>query len=224
MMRSIDAVVFDLDGLLVDSEPIQIAAWREFLAGYDRELDDKLLGEMFGLPVRDSSRLVAERLSLPLTPDAVMAERDAIFFEQLHGNVRPMPGATDLVERLSELGYRLALATSGHRRYVSIVLAELRLDRAFEAEVTSDDIEHGKPAPDIYLTAAQMLGLEPPHCLALEDSPLGVASAIAAGMACLAVPNDQTRSLLGFDRATGRVDSLRDVLPWLGEQQRANDH
>lgn len=224
MTRSIEAVVFDLDGLLVDSEPIQIAAWREFLAGYERELDDELLGEMFGLPVRDSSRLVAERLSLPLEPEAVMSERDAVFFELLHGNVRPMPGAIDLVGRLSELGYRLALATSGHRRYVSIVLAELRLDRAFEAEVTSDDIEHGKPAPDIYLAAAHMLGVDPSRCLALEDSPLGIASAIAAGMACLAVPNEETRSLPGLDRATAQVDSLRDVLPWLGEQRLVDDH
>lgn len=223
MSRMIEAVVFDLDGLLVDSEPIQIEAWRKFLAGHDRELSDGLLGEMFGLPVRDSSRLVAERLCLPLDPMAVMAGRDEVFFDMLPANLRPMPGAIELVGELKQLGLKLGLATSGHRRYVSLVLTELKLDQSFLAEVTSDDIEHGKPAPDIYLAAAQKLGVDPSGCLALEDSPLGVASAISAGMYCLAVPNEQTRSLAGLDRATEIVDSLDEVLPWLREQQHVID-
>ncbi|HLI51393.1 MAG TPA: HAD family phosphatase [Thermomicrobiaceae bacterium] len=219
MSRVIEAVVFDLDGLLVDSEPIQIAAWRQFLSAYDRVLDDQLLSEMFGLRVRDSSRLVAERLNLPLAPSEIMAGRDQVFFELLHGNVRPMPGAIELIAQLNELGVKLGLATSGHRRYVSIVLKELSLDRTFQAEVTSDDIERGKPAPDIYLEAARKLGVEPARCVALEDAPLGIASAIAAGMYCLAVPNEQTQSLPGLERATAAVASLHDALPWLKARQ-----
>lgn len=219
MSRIIEAVVFDLDGLLVDSEPIQIEAWRQFLAGHERTLDDGLLGEMFGLPVRDSSRLVAQRLNLALEPSDIMAGRDEVFFELLHGNVRPMPGAIELIHQLHELGVKLGLATSGHRRYVSIVLAELGLDQAFDAEVTSDDIEHGKPAPDIYLEAAKQLDVDPARCVALEDAPLGIASAIAAGMYCLAVPNEQTESLPGLDSATAMIASLHDALQWLKAQR-----
>ena len=215
---AICAVVFDLDGLLVDSEPVQIAAWETFLARYGERLNPALLQDMFGLRVWDSARLLIDKLTLPLSVDEVVAERDALFFELLPGQLHPMPGAAASVRALAKRSFRLALATSGHRRYVDVVLRELGLEGMFEAEVTGDMVSNGKPAPDIYLAAASKLGVAPSNCVALEDAPIGIASATAAGMICLAIPNDMTRQLVGLDRADAILDGLSDVLPWLDRQ------
>lgn len=212
---TVRAVVFDLDGLLVDSEPLQIAAWQAFLAGYGRRLEDGLLNELFGLRLRDSARLVIERLGLPLTLEQVLAGRDAIFLDSLAGRLRPMPGARELVTELAARGIPLALATSGHRHYVERALAEIGLAGAFPVHVTAEDVEQGKPAPDCYRLAAARLGLRPEACLALEDAPLGVRAARAAGLRCLAIPNEHTRSLPGLQEADAILPSLHEVLPWL---------
>lgn len=213
--REIRAVVFDLDGLLVDSEPVQISAWERFLVKYERTLDPSLLQRMFGLRIWDSARLLVDELNLPLTVDEVVAERDALFFDLLPGRLREMPDAAATVRALAARGLPLALATSGHRRYVDVALQALKLEGAFGVEVTGDMVEQGKPAPDIYLAAADELGIEPEHCLALEDAPLGIASARAAGMICLAIPNEMTRELDGLERADAVLERLADVIPWI---------
>jgi HAD superfamily hydrolase (TIGR01509 family) len=216
LTEKIVAVVFDFDGLLADSEPLQIQAWRSFLARYDRVLDDALLDEMFGLRVKDSSRLVQERLNLPLTPDQVMSERDEIFLELVATTLPLMDGAYDVIDELRSLpGMRLALATSGHRRYISAALDVTGLENAFEVVVTGDDVERGKPDPEIYALAAQRLGVEPSTCLALEDAPHGIRSAKAAGMWCLAIPNEMTASIPGLDLADAVLSDLGQVIPWL---------
>jgi len=211
----IQAVVFDLDGLLVDSEPLQIAAWEAFLSRFGRSLDDGLVRQLFGLRLSDSARLVTARLGLPLTPEQVMAERDEIFLDSLSGRLRPMPGALELVAELARRRIPLALATSGHRRYVERALAEIGLADSFAVQVTAEDVERGKPAPDCYRLAAHRLGLPPRTCLALEDAPLGVRAACEAGLRCLAVPNAHTRSLPGLAEADALLPSLHQVLPWL---------
>ncbi|HET9015817.1 MAG TPA: HAD family phosphatase [Thermomicrobiaceae bacterium] len=213
--RATRAIVFDLDGLLVDSEPVQIAAWEAFLAGHGRELGPTLVADMFGLRIRDSARLVVERLALDLAVDEVIARRDALFFASLPGGLRAMPGATALVAELTRRGIPLALATSGHRRYVDVALDAIGLSGAFAVEITGDMVARGKPDPDIYLAAAQGLGIASEDCVALEDAPLGVASAKAAAMRCLAIPNAMTRDLPGLDVADAVLGSLGDVLPWL---------
>ncbi|MGA7669358.1 MAG: HAD family phosphatase [Nitrolancea sp.] len=212
---NVHAVVFDLDGLLVDSEPVQIQAWRDYLASQGKELDQALLNRLYGLRVWDTARVVIDELGLGLSVDQVVEQRDARFFKLLPGRLDAMPGATQIVHALRDLGARLALATSGHRRYVDVALDALGLSGMFETEVTGDMVGSGKPAPDIYLAAAERLTLAPGLCLALEDAPNGIASAKSAGMCCLAVPNHMTVSIEGFDRADAVLESLNDVLPWL---------
>ncbi len=209
------AVVFDMDGLLVDSEPVQIEAWETFLARKQRNLTPELLHRMYGLRVWDSARLLIEELDLNMTVDEVVDERDAMFFDLLPGRLQPMPGSRETVKALAKRNYRLALATSGHRRYADVVLSQLELAGSFEAEVTGDLVVHGKPAPDIYRAAADALKLHPSVCVALEDAPNGIASAKAAGMTCLAIPNDMTGAGAGFDAADSILSSLFDVIPWL---------
>jgi HAD superfamily hydrolase (TIGR01509 family) len=210
------AVIFDFDGLLADSEPLQIHAWQQFLSRYDKRLEPDLLHEMFGLRVRDSSKLVRERLDLPISPEQVMDERDEIFMELVERELSLFPGARPLVSRLSEMhSIRLALATSGRRPYIELALRTSGLAGAFEVEVNGDDVQRGKPDPEIYLRAAQRLGVAPGACVALEDAPHGIHSAKSAGMRCLAVPNDMTRQIPGFERADAVLEGLSEVIPWL---------
>lgn len=209
------AIVFDLDGLLVDSEPVQIEAWKLFLTRHDHELSTALLNRLYGLRVWDTAQVLIDELDLNLTVDQVVRERDALFFQMLPGRLKAMPGAQELVRTLRESEVRLALATSGHRRYVDVALEELDLTGAFEVEVTGDMVRAGKPAPDIYLAAAERLDLLPEWCLALEDAPHGIASAKSAGMLCLAIPNEMTADITGSDRADAVLASLNDVSPWL---------
>jgi pseudouridine-5'-monophosphatase len=207
----IQAVVFDLDGLLIDSEPLQLRAWDEYLRQHGAELTPELLQRMLGLRLVDSAELVARELALPVTPAAVAAARDALFLASVPGNVAAMPGAPELIAELRRRGRRLALATSGHRRYVDLALESAGLVGLFDVEVTGEMVARGKPAPDTYQRAAELVQLTPRQCLALEDAPNGVASAKAAGMWCVAVPGEHTRNAQ-FESADAAVGSLNDVL------------
>jgi HAD superfamily hydrolase (TIGR01509 family) len=213
---SYDAVVFDFDGLLADSEPLQIRAWQEFLAKFGKKLEDGLVNEMFGLRVMDSSRVVQERLDLPISPEEVMIGRDEIFLDLVAGELPLMNGARELVTWLREYTrLRLALATSGHRRYINAALGVADFEDAFEIIVTGDDVQNGKPHPEIYQTAAGKLGIEASRCIALEDAPHGVRSAKAAGMACLAIPNEMTESIPGLDEADAVLPDLHAARTWI---------
>jgi HAD superfamily hydrolase (TIGR01509 family) len=210
------AIVFDFDGLLADSEPLQIRAWQEFLATFDKKLDHDLLNDMFGLRVMDSSRLVQQRLALPITPDEVMSGRDEIFLELVATELPLMTGARELVTWIrDETPLRQALATSGHRRYIGAALSVADLEDAFEIIVTGDDVTNGKPHPEIYQTAADKLGVPPADCVALEDAPHGIRSAKTAGMTCLAIPNEMTESIPGLDEADAILPDLHAARTWI---------
>jgi pseudouridine-5'-monophosphatase len=206
----IQAVVFDLDGLLIDSEPLQLRAWDAYLRQHGAELTSELLQRMLGLRLVDSAELVARELALPVTPAEVATARDALFLATVPGNVAAMPGASELISDLRRRGRRLALATSGHRRYVDLALESAGLAGLFDVEVTGEMVARGKPAPDTYQRAAELLQLAPVQCLALEDAPNGVASAKAAGLWCIAVPGEHAPSAR-FNPADAVVNSLLDV-------------
>jgi HAD superfamily hydrolase (TIGR01509 family) len=207
----IQAVLFDFDGLLADSEPLQKAAWHRFLARHGRVLEQELIDRMFGLRLLESAALVRQELDLPISVEQVMAERDAEFLDSLPGTLNAMPGAAATIDAMRELGLRVGLASSGHRRYIAIALRELGLSDAFDAIVTGDMVERGKPAPDIFLRAAELLQVPPAACVVVEDAPHGIAAAKAAGMVAVAVPNELTRNLdfAAADRICPSLDAFR---------------
>lgn len=211
MARPIHAVIFDFDGLLVDSEPLQFAAWDAFVARYGKVLDADIRARMYGTRLIDSSALVAELLELPLSPAEVAKERDALFFSMIPGQIKPKPGALELLEELQKRRVKTALATSGHRRYVDAACESAGIPRRFDIEVTGEMVTRGKPDPETFLTAAELLGIEPERCLVLEDSPQGVRAARAAGMVCFAVPDEPHA---GVDRSPAHliIGSLAEVL------------
>lgn len=212
----IKAVLWDFDGLVANSEPLQKAAWRAYLAHYGHELSEGLVDRMFGLRLLESAALVRETLALPFPVDQIMAERDAIFFDSLPGVLQPMPYAREAITAVRARGLRMALATSGHARYIALALRELDLEGAFDAVVTGDTVERGKPAPDIFLRAAELLAVDPARCVVVEDAPHGVAAAKAAGMVAVAVPNELTNDL-DFGAADVICPSLAVFVRWLGD-------
>ncbi|RLC79563.1 MAG: hypothetical protein DRI81_05205, partial [Chloroflexi bacterium] len=210
MNRQFLAVILDLDGLMADSEPLAKWAWSQTLARYGRELDDQTFRDVQGMRVADSSRLFCERFALPISPEQAMAKRDELFLQAVPTRLRPRPDLYSLLDELAARELLLGVATSGHRRYVSLAMQTLGLDGRFQAIAAGDDVERGKPAPDIYLLAAERLGVPPDRCLALEDAPLGVQSAVTAGMRCVAVPSQWTAAL-DFPGAARVFPSLNEV-------------
>jgi HAD superfamily hydrolase (TIGR01509 family) len=208
----IEAVIFDMDGLLIDSEPLAREAWRatcrrsQPASLWDRRLAGRT-ERMLGRREAECAALVHAELGLSTPIDALCRQRNDLFLASLPGRLKPMAGARELLAELHARGVRRALATSGERRYVAMVMRELELDAAFEVRVVAEDVAHGKPAPDVYVLAAQRLSLTPAACLVLEDAPNGIAAAKAAGMNCVAVPNAFTRAL-DLSAADARLPSL----------------
>ncbi len=184
----IDAVVFDLDGVIVDSEQV----WDEVRQAYTREVGgtftDAATRAMMGMSSPEWSRYMSEALGVPGTPEEINA---AIVDRMLqrYGEAPPLiPGAVDAVRRLSER-WPLAIASSSNPELIEVVLRTARIDSLFKTAVSSEEVARGKPAPDVYLEAARRLGTDPGRCAAIEDSQAGIRSAKAADMFVVAVPN-----------------------------------
>ena len=189
--RPVTHVVFDLDGVLLDTEPLYTAATCRIVGRFGRCFDWSLKSVMMGRLALESARIVVERLDLPLTAEAFHAERTAILAELLP-EAAAMPGAPELVAALATRRVPMGLATSSPRSLVEPTLVRHRGWLAsLEVIVTGDDprVVRGKPAPDIYLVAVRDLGAAPAACVAIEDAPVGVEAARAAGMQVIAVPD-----------------------------------
>ena len=200
-------VVFDLDGVMVDSEPVHERANAEYLRRFGVGPDQELLDDMMGRRVRELTDALAARLGLD--PERAFADREAIFWRLLDQGLEPMPGLHAAVERLAGAGLPMAVASSGTRAYVEHVLERLRLRAAFAAVVSGEDVRHGKPDPEIYLLAAERLRADPGDCVAIEDTTHGIAAARGAGMRAVAVthPMNATLDLSAADAVVADLDA-----------------
>ena len=208
----IDAVVLDMDGLLIDTEPVWRTAEKEVFAELGVDLTRADLLDTTGVPVDELAAAFLSRRPPGPTPGpspAQVAERITdVVIAHVSRAGEPMPGVPEAIALFGRLGLRLAIASSSSPRLIDAVCARLNLD--IEIRCSGLDEANGKPAPDVYLTAARRLGLRPTRCLAVEDSPAGVVAATSAGMTCLAVPDP----LLTGDPRYRRADL---VLPSLTE-------
>jgi HAD superfamily hydrolase (TIGR01509 family) len=184
----IEAVIFDLDGLLIDSESVWDEARRDYVAEHGGTWRDEATREMMGMSSVEWSRYVAERLGVDRPPEVVSAEVAGRVAELYRKRLPLMPGALDAIRRLAER-WPLGLATSSNREVIDLVLELAGIAELFGATVSSEEVRRGKPAPDVYLEAAARLGVEPSRCTAIEDSHNGILSAHTAGMRVIGVPN-----------------------------------
>ena len=184
----IDAVVFDLDGLLLDTEQL----WDEVREQLARERGgrwhDGAQRDMMGMSSAEWSRYMHEVIGLRESPEQISAEVVRRLELRYREQLPLLPGAREAVERLAAR-WPLGLASSSNRELIDLVLDLAGLARSFRATVSSEEVARGKPAPDVYLEAAWRLGVPPGRCVAVEDSHNGIRSAKAAGMTIVAIPN-----------------------------------
>ncbi len=211
----IRALIFDMDGLLIDSEPIAAAALAGFLRRHGHEVRPGTMESTLGRRLPEAMAVIAEAYRLPVPIADLVQTYGELRLAALRGNLRPMPGAAALLTFARAAGLKLALATSSLRSHADLSLAETRLAGLFDAEATGDEVERGKPNPDIFLLAADRLGEAPAACVVLEDAPAGLAAAAAAGMRRIWVPNETTRGLRLPVPVDATLPDLEAVVPWL---------
>jgi HAD superfamily hydrolase (TIGR01509 family) len=209
----IDAFIFDMDGVLLDSEQV----WDEIREELARERGGRWHAaaqrDMMGMSSPEWSRYMHDVIGLRESPEEISAEVVRRLEQRYREQLPLLPGAVEAVERLAAV-WPLGLASSSNRELIDLALELSGLARDFKATVSSEEVPRGKPAPDVYLEAARRLGVNPAACAAVEDSHNGIKSAKAAGMTVLAIPNAHfppDREALALADAT--LTSLDELTP-----------
>jgi HAD superfamily hydrolase (TIGR01509 family) len=203
------AVVFDLDGLMFNTEELYQEVGAELLRRRGYEFTQELLDRMMGRPSHIALQIMIDTHTLKATVGELLAETDEIFPGILKERLAPMPGLIELLAALEKNSIPKAIATSSRRHFVEHVLGVFNFGPRFSPILTSEDITHGKPHPEIYLKAAERLSLPAGETLVLEDSQNGCRSAVAAGAIAVAVPGAHSRNH-DFTGAALIADTLAD--------------
>jgi HAD superfamily hydrolase (TIGR01509 family) len=204
------AVIFDCDGTLVDSEPLARVAWERSLAPYGYAIDDAEYAGLVGLPYPKVHGFFAERIVGLAAPGPFWDAYSSALFELIDTALEPFDDALETVRDLRALDVAVAVASSSPRARLDRTLARAGLDRAFAVTVAGDEIARGKPAPDMFLAAAERLGVAPERCTVIEDSAPGIAAGLAAGMRTVGVARDG--AALGDAHVVLERLTARDVL------------
>lgn len=217
----IRGVMFDMDGLLVNTEELYQDVGSELLRRRGRSFEPELLDAMMGRPQQVSLAIMIDWHGLDDTVETLATETRAIFVSLLESRLEPMPGAVQLVEAIATRGLPRGVATSSGPDFAHDVLGRVGLLDRFGFVLTSADVVHGKPDPEIYLAAARRLAISPAEMLVLEDSQAGCRAAVAAGAVAVAVPGGHSRRH-DFAGAHFVAESLRDprIYRLLGEPLR----
>lgn len=213
------ALIFDMDGLLIDSEPVSERAITEFLGRRRLDPDPDMYALLLGKRLPDAILIIKDWYDLEGDQDDLLAELSETRIGALRRGIPVMDGAVDILEWAKNVGVPRALATSSRRSHADVALEVTGLKGYFTVEVTGDEVQHGKPAPDLFLLAASRLGVEAEGCVVFEDAPAGVAAAKAAGMQVVWVPNAHTRDLEMPATPDHIVSSLFEPLAWLEAEQ-----
>ena len=214
--QPVRALIFDMDGLLVDSEGLAAVAMDRLLDDYQVARVPSVHAKLLGRRLVEALAIVREDYGMEEDVEILIARYSDLRIEALRGAVLPMPGAADIIARARLAGLLIGLATSGLRIHADISLQETDLAGSFDSETTGDEVTRGKPAPDLFLLAAERLGIEPADAIVLEDSPLGVEAAKAAGMRAIAVLGHPGREAVFPVAPDIVVENLDQAADWLG--------
>jgi HAD superfamily hydrolase (TIGR01509 family) len=198
-----------MDGVISDSYSFHLAAWQETFAKRDMKFSKQDFAELFGTRNDFIVRSVMGREIPHRDVMFMVREKEEVFRRKATGNIKPFPGAVQLLNSLKKGDFKLGLASSAPKENIDLVLSELDLTGVFDCIVSGQDVSESKPNPQIYLLAAEKLEALPNDCVVIEDSPLGVKAAKIAGMKCLGVTNTHPSRKLG--EADIVVDSLENV-------------
>ncbi|MHC1578768.1 MAG: HAD-IA family hydrolase [Dehalococcoidia bacterium] len=202
-------ILWDMDGVISDSYAFHLAAWQETFAKRGINFTEKVFTKLFGA----RNDLIVTTVMGKDLPDedvrSMIQEKEENFRRKSTGNIKAFPGAIKLINALNKGNFKLALVSSAPRENIHLALRELNLAEIFDCVVFGQEVPESKPSPQIYLAAAKKLNAAPGHCVAIEDSPLGLKAAKAAGMKCLAVTNTHPRQeLQGADRIVESLESM----------------
>lgn len=209
----VEAVVFDMDGVIVDSEQRWEAVRRRLVITSGRAYPDEATRKMQGMSAPEWEAYLHDELGVPGTPAEIGRRVVAEIEASYRADLPLIPGVDEAV-RVLAARFPLAVASSSNRELIELALDLAGLADAFQTVVSSEEVERGKPAPDVYLEAASRLGIAPEHCTAVEDSSNGIRSAHAAGMRVVAVPNRAYPPAAdAVELADVVLDSIRELTP-----------
>lgn len=207
------AIIFDMDGLLVDTEPVWEEAESEVMDAYGVQVAPEVRVRLIGLRNDEFLGQLRQIYNIEASMETLQEAVIGRMLKLIPEYALPKPGAVDMLHYTQEMGIPAAIASSSPGRIIEAVVASRGWGALLPVRCSAEVVPKGKPAPDVYLHAAEMLGVAPEGCLALEDSPNGAWAAVAAGMVCYAVPDLSHSTLAAFDGVTAYVfDSLHDVL------------
>jgi putative hydrolase of the HAD superfamily len=207
----IHAVVLDLDGLMVDSETIAIEMWREYLALFGKALSDAEYQQMIGMEPRENAIFVRQRTGIPIEVEEILEDHRFRVMETVGRDAKPVDGLNPFIREVKLRGLPIGVASNSGSTYVNRVLNAIGLREVLDCVITSDQVARAKPAPDIYQAAATSLKTPPEQCLAIEDTPIGMQSALSAGMRCVVIPNHHLDGVV-FDGAFAIFESFHALL------------
>ncbi len=203
------AIIWDMDGVIADTAPYHLKAWQEVFQKRGVAFTEEDFRRNFGQRNDTIIRNALGELTSQSEIDTIAREKERKFRKTVRQNIKPLPGAIELIKSLAQHGFKLALASSAPIENIKLVTKGLGIDNCFHTIVSGSDVSEGKPSPQGFLLAAQRLGIEPGNCIVTEDAIAGITAAKRAGMKCLAVTNTHPKpSLMEADLV---VDTLEAV-------------
>jgi HAD superfamily hydrolase (TIGR01509 family) len=203
--------IFDLDGVIVDTEPIYSEAMQKLAEKRGKEFTLEIKRKVMGTAGLISMSVMKKSLGLTESPEELLKERGKIYQKLLYEQgVKPMQGIFNAINVMNRLGLRKAIASSSRLEWIEFPLNELNLANEFDVIVHGNEVKYGKPAPDIFILALKKLGLPSDRCIVLEDTVVGVQSAKGAKIKCIAIPNQYNRDM-DFSLADVVIKSLEEI-------------
>ncbi|HUT96742.1 MAG TPA: HAD family phosphatase [Dehalococcoidales bacterium] len=208
-MPEIAAVIWDMDGVLADTAHHHLLAWQETFARRNINFTEADFKRGFGIRNDAIIRNTLGEQTTGAEIETIAREKETTFRRIIGRDVKPLPGALELVGALYERGVKMAIASSTTMENIRLIIGSLGIEKYFKAVITGHDVTEGKPSPQVFLLAAQRLGAEPKNCIVFEDAVAGVKAAKSAGMYCVAITNTHPGEKL--NEADLIVDSLETV-------------
>lgn len=207
----IKAVLFDMDGLMIDSEPLHYQAFNNIFQKYGNFLPKEENDERYiGITDTDAAEDMVQRFGLPLSANQLVKEVQDEYTSIISNGIPGQPGLMELLKDLKNHGYKTSIASGSTREEIEMVIKGLGIEDYMDSYTSAYEVDKGKPAPDVFLEAAERLGVKPEECLVLEDAPSGILGAKLAGMLRYAVPTEQTKDK-DFSLANRVLKSLSEA-------------
>lgn len=192
MNQKLKAIIFDMDGVLIDSEPLHFEAYRELISSYGSEYTLEYNQQFLGQKDVEIAPKVIKDHNLPLSTKQFVIDKDKIFHALIKKSAAPLAGVTKTLKTARDLNFKVGLASSSKMETIQLIVKTLNLLPYFDSLTSGDEVAKGKPAPDVFLLAAKRLATEPTECLVIEDTDAGVMAAKSAKMFCVAIPCQAT--------------------------------